>query len=337
MTSSKSGVSNVCLCFTDGSGVYYKHSLVVLASVFENTRTPVRVHLVIDDTLSESGKEAFTALAKRYGHETIFHPVPPLPRAVVESVRGGYGIGTVFRLFIPELVQEEQVLYMDCDVVCTLDVAEILALDIGELPAAAVRDAGQLTSRHLARLRGIGLDSTRYCNAGVVRLNLARIRADFPDYTQTMLDSLAGKKLSYVDQDALNLYFQARDCNICVLPDAYNYIISVADRAYLDPPAYAGKILHYTRDKPWAAIYPAALLYWKYYAIAFSGTEAFNAMERLGRHEYAHLHAFLLRTPRMRRMVNRAWQISEHGIIKTLLDRLVPSRKKQKRHTCKHA
>ena len=328
MTSGKSGVSNVCLCFTDSSGVYYKHSLVVLASVFENTRAPVRVHLVTDDTLSESGREAFTALAARYGHETIFHSVPPLPRAVIESLRGGYGIGTVFRLFIPELVREDQVLYMDCDVVCTLDVSEVLAVDIGALPVAAVRDAGQLSARHLARLRGIGLDSARYCNGGVARLNLARIRADFPDYTQAMLDSLTGKKFSYVDQDALNLYFQAKGCDICVLPDAYNYIISVADRAYLDPPAYAGKILHYTRDKPWAALYPAALLYWKYYAIAFSGAEAFNAMERLGQHEHAHLLSFLLRNPRMRRMVNRAWQISEQGLIETILDRLAPGRKK---------
>ena len=324
---------NVCLCFTDASGDYYRHPLVALTSVFENTTARIRAYVLCDESVTDAAKNAFIALAERYGQEVIIGAVPPISQSVLESTRAIFGKGTLYRLFLPELVQEKTLLYLDCDVVCTMDVAEIFSTDMSALPAAGVADTGMLyDAQSVRRLRGMGLEPARYVNAGVMLYNLDILRNDYPDYADTVFASIAEKKFYYPDQDALNIYFQGKGLNIAVLPEAYNYMIGPKDRAWLDPPEYAGKILHYTfGDKPWDALFPAALQYWKYYAVAFSCVDAFAGMDKLGKREHAHLFNFLLRKPKIRRMVNRISQIAEQGFWETVLDRLLPGRKKQKR------
>ena len=331
MKESDNTILNVCFCFTDRSGSYYIHTLVALTSIFENTTARIRVHLICDDTLSEDSKQAFHRLVARYGHEVLIHAVPPISDAVVNNVKGDFGIGTVFRLFLPGIIQERSVLYLDCDVICTLDIQDVFAAKPASLPAAGAPDIGQRDDREsAARIRSLGLDPGYYVNSGVIVFDLERMRADYPDYTRATFASLEQQCLKYADQDALNIYFQNRRVDICALPEAFNFVVGLRDREFFMPEEYAGKILHYTRDKPWDALYPAALFYWKYYALAFSSEEAFAGMERLKKHKYTYLFNFILKTPKIRRMVNRALQISEQGMWSTLLDRLLPGRRKKR-------
>lgn len=322
---------NVCFCFTDGTGRYYRHPLVAMVSVFENTKYRLRVHFLCDETVSEINKKLFMTIAERYGQEIIFYTVPDFERSVTDNVRACFGKGTLFRLFLPELVREERVLYLDCDVVCTLDIAELFNLDMKDLPAAGVLDIGQHRDRKSReRLQELGYNSAHYINAGVMLWNLEKMRKDYADCKDMTLSSIAGGKLKYPDQDALNAYFQERGLNICILPEKYNFMIGVGDRAYLDLSEYSGKIFHYTRDKPWDAFFPAALQYWKYYGVAFPCRDAFEEMEKIGKSENAHLFNFLLRNRKVRKMVHRAWEVSELGLLKAILKRLFPSRKRKK-------
>ena len=331
MKETENAVLNVCFCFKDSSGNYYIHTLVALTSIFENTTARIRVHLICDDTLSESSKQAFRQLVARYGHEVLIHAVPPLSEAVVNNVKGDFGIGTVFRLFLPGIIKENSVLYLDCDTICTLDIRDIFAAKPVALPAAGAPDVGQRADREsAARIRSLKLDPGHYVNSGVIVFDLERMRADYPDYTRATFACLEQQCLKYVDQDALNIYFQNRKVDICALPEEYNFIVGFRDREFFKPEEYAGKILHYTRDKPWDALYPAGLFYWKYYALAFSPEEAFARMEQLRKHKYAYLFNFTLQKPGIRRMINRALQIAEQGVWATLLDRLFPGRKKKK-------
>jgi len=331
MKETENDILNVCFCFTDSSGSYYKHPLVALTSIFENTTARVRAHLICDETVSEQHKQAFHQLAARYGHEVVTHAVPSIPEAVVENVKDGIGIGTVFRLFLTDIIQESSVLYLDCDVICTLDIRDVFDAKPDALPAAGAPDIGQRDDRQsTARLRGLGLDSGHYINAGVMLFNLDRMRTDYPDYARDTIASLARQRIKNVDQDALNIYFQNRKVDVCVLPEEFNFIVGFRDREFFKPEEYVGKILHYTRDKPWDALYPAALHYWKYYALAFSPEEAFARMEQLKKHKYIYLFNFILQKPGVRRMVNRAMQIAEQGVWPTLLDRLFPGRRKKR-------
>jgi len=77
MTQKQDDVFNVCFCFSDSSGSYYRHPLVALASVFENTKARIRTHILCDESTSSSSKDAFTGLAERYGQEAIIYAAPP--------------------------------------------------------------------------------------------------------------------------------------------------------------------------------------------------------------------------------------------------------------------
>lgn len=329
---------HVCFCFTDNTGSYHKHPLVALASVFDNTKSRVRAHLICDDTVPPPVREAFTALAARYGQEVVFYPAPEIPQAVLDNVRPCFGKGSLFRLFMPELIREERVLYLDCDIICTLDVREVFEHDLGGAPLAGVADAGLRDNpKSAAYLRNLGLAPDHYINAGVLLMDLEKIRRDFPDYKDATFTAIAESMLLYMDQDAINAYFQQRGIELCRLPEAWNFMTGFTDQAYRDFSEYQNKIIHFTRDKPWKALYPAALLYWRYYALVFSDGQAFAAMETLGEHEHMYLYRFLLRNPKARRMVNRVYQISEQGLMETLLDRIFPSRKREKRRAKKDA
>lgn len=332
MTLEKDGVLNVCFCFTDSSGSYYKHPLVSLTSVFENTKNPVRAHLICDETLTEQARESFQRVAAHYGQEVIIHTAPAVPPSVNTHVSALFGPGSLYRLFMPELIQERLVLYLDCDTVCTMDISDVFATPMDALPAAGALDIGQHDDDHsIQRIKSLGLEPDRYINSGVILFNLDIIRQKYSDYKLSIFASISQKQYKFPDQDAVNVYFQNRTINASVLPEEYNYFIGIADRPYDDISACNGKILHYTREKPWDKFYPAALPYWKYYAIAFSCAEAFRGIESLGKYQYAHLISFVLRNRRTRKMVNRLWQISEQGILETLLDRLIPSRRRKKR------
>ena len=77
MTQKQDDILNVCFCFSDLSGSYYRHPLVALTSVFENTKARIRAHILCDESASESSRDAFTGLAERYAQEAIIYAAPP--------------------------------------------------------------------------------------------------------------------------------------------------------------------------------------------------------------------------------------------------------------------
>lgn len=319
---------HVCFCFTDNTGTYYRHPLVAFSSILENTKSPVCVHLICDETVSKSAKDAFVQLAERYGHGSVcFYSAPDIPQPVLDNVRGRFGKGTLFRLFIPELIPADKVLYLDCDIVCTLDIKELFDWDIGALPIAGVFDLDGDENY----LKKLGLIPKRCINAGVMLMDLKKIRHNHPGFRETTFAFLAAGKMAYLDQDALNRYFQNEGYTIDILPKHYNYFCGGSDRAHRDLKSYSGKILHFTEDKPWNTLYPAALFYWHYYAKVFSHEASFEAMLHLDRHKHSHLYNFILRNAKMRRMLNRIYEVTRQGLVKTVFDRIFPSRRKKKR------
>jgi lipopolysaccharide biosynthesis glycosyltransferase len=323
---------NICFCFTDESGEYYKNPLAAIASVFENTRDPVRVHVICDETVGPEHRETFTVLGGRYGQEIIFYQIPHIPQAALGNT-GSFGKGALFRLFIPELIPEERVLYLDCDVICTMDVRAVFDLAIGPVPVAGAFDTGLWDDHErFPYLRSIGVDPKRYVNSGVLLMDLEKIRRGYAELKDRTLSFITEKRgLRFPDQDALNKYFQSKDINICVLPENCNYLleIGIGDRVNRSLSEYAGKILHFTGKKPWKTLYPAALVYWKYYARVFSCEDAFSAMEKLGMPKYAYLQNFVLQKPKVRKMLNRVYEINEYGLFETILDRIFPERRRK--------
>lgn len=321
---------HICYAFSDTDGSYHHYALTALTSVFENTGSRVCAHLLVEESFKAEAREAFHRLAARYGQSVLFHDVPDVPPAVLKNVRAIFGKGTLFRLHIPELIREERLLYLDCDTICTMDIQEVFAMGAGD---AAIAGAPDVSARNnpvfAAYLRGIGLFPAQYVNAGVLLMDLNKMRERHPDYAPAILAILAEKRLLYPDQDAMHLFFQQRGVGMSFLPERCNFLMGYGDRAYLDRAEYENKILHYTRDKPWRALYPGALMFWGYWALCHSPEEALAGMAALDEHEHARLHRFILRDAGARGLLRRVYDLRRQGLWRSIADRVMPSRRKR--------
>ena len=113
-----------------------------------------------------------------------FHNVESVTSAI--SNQTNYGFWSYFWLdrFLPEEI--ERVLYLDCDIVCSRDIAELWDIDLGECVAGAVPDPLSLLEpmaeglgHDAARLVGLEFDkSDTYFNSGAVLIDLPKWRKE---------------------------------------------------------------------------------------------------------------------------------------------------------------
>lgn len=310
---------HVAICLSDPSGGYYKHALVTAASVFANTGGAVRLHVVHDDTLSAEAKKRFHALADSDGKEVRLYNAGNIPPEIEARVPENLGRGALFRLMLPDILAEDLVLYLDCDIVCECDVAGVFAHDVSRVLLGAVRFGPERVPYFVKRMH---LDSSRYFNTGVLLMNLKKLRAEAPDLIPALFALIAAHTGKCTDQEALNIYCNKRSDSLVFLPDDYNFRIWQKDHSALALDGYAGKILHFAGRKPWEQFSHAAMHYWKYYCALFPDENVFERIIRMPAYEYSELCAFMLRTRLARRLVRRMYEMREKGLFKALFDRL---------------
>lgn len=326
---------NVCFCFSDTpGGGYYRHPLVAMISIFEHTKSKVCVHLFADEQLTDEKRVMFGEVATRYGQEVRFYPMQDIPEQTLARVPAAFGKGSIYRLFIPDYVTSDVVLYLDCDMIVSLDIAELFTCDLEGKALAGVHDIGQSTDpESVAYLKGLGISPKHYINSGMLLMNCVRLREQHMGMKEAVFSLIANQSLRYPDQDALNLYFVDFPGEVVLVSDRFNFVTGIGDRAFLPLSEYEDKIVHYTSSKPWNTLFPAALLYWKYYSFYFSVDEAFASIERLKDYKFLYLYRFLLRHTRLRRQLNRLREIMEVGLGEFVLNRVFHLRRKQKTQT----
>jgi lipopolysaccharide biosynthesis glycosyltransferase len=168
---------------------------------------------------------------------------------------------TLYRLGLEKLAPADasRVLYLDTDLIVLSDVREILLTPIGGQPLAAVDD---LFVDVDAFVRQWNLPAAgHYLNAGVLLLDLEKIRRE-KLFTKA-IDFLArhGTELNYADQDALNWVFWQRWHPLAPCWNVLRQSVFRGDIARDRIPA----IVHFnTPHKPWLANgwHPWAWLYW---------------------------------------------------------------------------
>ena len=363
-------MQDICYCFTDSQGSYYRNAVASIISVFEHASQPVTAHVISDETLTESNKKDFTNVAERYGHTILFYSLKQeIDPAIRENVSKLFGVGSLYGLFIPELIPEDKVLTLDCDVLATLVVGELFRIPLDEACLAAVLDGADDERIH-NDICANGMDPAYYVNSGVLLMNTKLMREKFPQFKQAVLSMVSEKKMMFPDQHAINSFFPFRrwlegttandgesdakivsiflegheaastpasgtgeptQGTILVLPAKFNYRLSFIENSYQPLYAYEGKLVHFTGDKPWKALYPGALLYWKYYCRYFPAADAFAVIEKQKLHELTPMFHYMVRERSARRLFNRCYQISKQGVFETILDRIFPARRKKKR------
>lgn len=158
--------------------------------------------------------------------------------------RDYYSKTTYYRLFIPELFPElDKALYLDSDLVFCGDVTEFYDTPLGDNLVGAVPD-GFVNSTAELRLYAsnrLGVDCSRYFNAGVLLMNLKAMR-EFR-FQQVFLQLLGAVTFQVAqDQDYLNV--------IC--RDRVTYLSYDWNAMPAGVPVESPKLIHFNLDsKPW--------------------------------------------------------------------------------------
>lgn len=263
---------HIALSFNDPKGTYARHAAVTMVSIFENTSSPICVHVLHDDTLTLRNRAAFEELAAEYGQQLLFHDITALfveNRALLERMErlSKWSKGALFRLFLPEVCTDEKVIYLDCDIIASLDIAELWKSDLGQKTVGVVPDGQSLYSLSGASLTWRqkkiwsmwNIRDYEYFNSGVMLFDLGKLRREYDIFgaLATFLE-LNARFVMAPDQDYLNWLF-AEDKTI--LGEKFNRK-RTENITYDNCTGY----LWHMMWKPWSGYEHPALddMYWKY-------------------------------------------------------------------------
>lgn len=234
----KSDMIHVCYAFYDADGRYSKFAGVSMASIFENTKSRVTIHIIHDNTLTRENREKFVLLTKSYGQYISFYNVDELKSAVVDEMKKSpaknlyaerFTIGAAYRLFMPDFLLPgiERAIYLDSDTVVNLDIANLWDEDTGNAGIAAIPEGENcyhFTGAYGWMRKSGVVNPEKYFNSAVLLLDFEKIlRFAGGNLLMTCLRFLSEHpKCSYPDQDALNYFFSEKYRH---LPMKYNRIV----------------------------------------------------------------------------------------------------------------
>jgi lipopolysaccharide biosynthesis glycosyltransferase len=195
------GTIDIALGF---DGPYAGHAAATIVSILRTTpRARFRfiiLHVDIDDAL----KRCMERLAPTDTFVWTAISDDDLPAFPVHSYLNRT---TLFRLGLEKLAPADcaRVIYLDADLVVTADLRGLWTRDLGGRPIAAVRD-GYLDPSAFARRWSL-LDEGEYFNAGVLLIDLAKVRERRLFAQAIEFFAANAPNLPFNDQDALNWAF----------------------------------------------------------------------------------------------------------------------------------
>lgn len=167
------------------------------------------------------------------------------------------------RIMIPDLIDEERVLYLDSDIVVNNNLDDLFNLDMGSHPIAAVTD----------------LLYTDNFNSGVLLFNMPELKRT-PNIVSNMLEAGTNDQLSEGDQSVLNSFFGDSYLHLPLkynLAIGYDFLCSYYpeyDHNYFEKTGKTdGSILHFTGPlKPWKQFSSGRYRekWWQYYNLEWS-------------------------------------------------------------------
>lgn len=244
------------VCCTDTH--YIMPTGVMLKSLFDNNKTEnLTVHVIIDDSVTESDKRALTEITEGYisfySASSIHCGFPNIGVTNTHVTTASY-----YRLFLTQLlpVEIEKVLYLDGDIIINDNLSDLWETNIENYAIGCIKDMDEIPNlNRVSYPRDYG-----YFNAGVLLINLKFWRHHH--LLETFLQCIKenGTKLMYHDQDVLNftLYDKKR-----YLPMRYNVqngflfkkrfqlFTHDDDSNDLKVAQQHPAIIHYTLSKPW--------------------------------------------------------------------------------------
>ena len=239
---------HICFGLHDADGKYSKFVGTTMASIFENTSSPVTIHILHDDTLTEDNRDKFSWLAGRYNQCVEFHNVEKicpdeikfLRDKLADKINSRFSIGAFYRLLIKKIFGNGKVIYLDADIIVNTDIEELWCVNIENFPVSAVPEIdathnNMITNKFLFDIGVVKVED--YFCSGVMILNLDALTEEFfAAGVQFLADNPACES---VDQDIFNAFFSE---NYLKLRPKFNSFVIVCFNLKLP---IGKKIYHY--------------------------------------------------------------------------------------------
>lgn len=223
---------------------WYHYLMVDIYSLLESTKDVKKIYLLIETTdINEI--PYLKKIKEKYNIEfKLINLNDYLISNLNENSPNRDTIFTNFsfgRLLLPDIVEEDKVIYIDTDAIVRKDISNVWKYDISNYYVAGVKDYGIIADNIIARY---GIEG-KYINSGFVVFNLKKIRNDH--VKDKWFELINEVKLVYPDQDALNIVCQY---NEMYLPSMYNSCEYAGDRITMEPINKSLiKVYHYSGPK----------------------------------------------------------------------------------------
>ncbi|GHU67964.1 LPS 1,2-glucosyltransferase [Spirochaetia bacterium] len=252
---------------------YVAYLSVAIQSIIENAKSGAEYRLfILYETLSLENQNV---LLYQVNNQQSFH----LDMIDVSSFTGGavfqnldFSRATYYRFVLPYIMQEYPfVIYLDCDIVCTADIAELLSYDYSEYALGATRRViensgwGWLESH----AKGLGIKNYRhYFNAGVLVFNTKKF-CETVDMEKLFLMAKENN-FRLPDQDILNIVFEGK---VLYVPVRWNLMtdedidgLTEDEESEYEAARENPAVLHFSADKPLEGGEPTERknLFWDY-------------------------------------------------------------------------
>ena len=216
---------------------------VAMTSLLDNNQQHSLVFHVFANSIELVDIERLNKLAQAEKVLVHLYHINPV---IFESMQTtwNYTAATYNRFIVAKLLYPsiDKVIYMDADMVCKGDLAELVQLDFSDKIAMVVADQGKFVADHMKTL---DLKNGQYFNAGMLYIDLKAWNEN--QISEQAMDLLAKRKFFLLDQDALNILLDGRAKfierkwnEICNMEKKYS---KISDEAV---------IVHFaSRNKPW--------------------------------------------------------------------------------------
>jgi|SRR5699024_10852410 len=192
---------------------YAKYLLVAFVSALLNTTDKARIKFFcLDGGIEPQTKKTMENKIEELGSSIIFLTIDGAQYDQFKVIKHLTKVA-YYRLSIPELFQgvTDRVLYLDCDLIVTGDLLQLLQVNFGREPVAAVEDISKRS--HI----NTGLQRKDYINSGFLLININAWNKE--EINKKVFKALENDSIDN-DQCAINV---ALDGNWLRLPLVWNY------------------------------------------------------------------------------------------------------------------
>ncbi|MBE6421283.1 MAG: glycosyltransferase family 8 protein [Elusimicrobium sp.] len=212
-------IEKINICFASDDN-YAPYMGMALFSVLKNAGEEETFHFyVLDNKISEKNKQKIEKLKELYSFEITYLTLDEKIFKNCDLKRSNWTLSIFGRYLIPELISEDKVLYLDCDVFVRSSLLPLWKEDISEYYIGGVPDYNVILRGKLTKRFGKDFKPEEYVNSGVLLINNKKWREEH--LFNTLLDYSVknASLLQWPDQDAINVICQNRKK---LLPERYN-------------------------------------------------------------------------------------------------------------------